>query len=232
MGRLLTICPSRIRPERILEMLESWDKTRSPWNDIIIYVADDDPRLPDYRKNLKGRNFYVGRRRTLVEANNFCACDLYQGYDYYHEINDDHIYHTSHWDEKLIEDIERMGGWGISFGVDIIPHPSWAESRYPTGTVISGNIVRLLGYFISPLFHHHQADGFLRDIGEGIDKYYRDTNVIIEHRHPTPGHPLYDENYAFSCGAEEISFGNKAYAEWCSLHKDSDIQKIRDAMNG
>ena len=69
--KLLTVCPSRIRPERIQDMLASYDATKSPWNDMVIYVADDDPRLEDYKEVLKDRNLIIGRRRTYAEVNNY-----------------------------------------------------------------------------------------------------------------------------------------------------------------
>ena len=50
MKRLLTICPSRIRPTRLLQMLESWNKTQSGDCDIVVYVAEDDPKIEEYKK--------------------------------------------------------------------------------------------------------------------------------------------------------------------------------------
>ena len=223
MNKLLTFCPSRIRPDRILEMLASWDRTRSPWNDIVIYVADDDPRLEEYKKNLAGRNLVIGKRRTKVEVDNYCTTELYPDYEYYAEINDDHIYHTKEWDRLLIEEIERRGGWGFACG---------NSSGLPSGMVISGNIIRALGYQTTPLLEQSYGDNFHQELGEALGMFYRVNGVSIEHKHWVFGKAKLDDNYAMVTSREHMEKGLAGLNEWREKYKQRDIERIRNACRG
>jgi hypothetical protein len=229
MRKLLTICPSRIRPDRIKNMLESYDKTIS-CGDMVIYVSEDDPRLAEYKSALKDRNLIIGPRKYLSEVYNYCACKLYPDYKYYHMIDDDYIMHSPRWDEVLINDIETQGqGWGIAFGREL-ETPMGDPRRFPSACVVSGNIIRALGYFITPLLQHVEVDAYLRDIGEGIGRYYRNLDVIIEHRHFIGGKAEKDDNYIFSTSGEQRTFGKAGYEKWCSLYKQGDIERINYAI--
>jgi hypothetical protein len=130
--KLLTICPSRNRPDKLARMLESFYATRSI-AEIVVYISDDDPQLEENKKVLKDIPHIIGPRRTLVKALNYIACELYPGIEYYQEINDDHVYHTKSWDEALIGVIEAGNGWGISCGNDLMTNEPWEVSRHPSG---------------------------------------------------------------------------------------------------
>lgn len=221
MNKLLTFCPSRIRPDRILEMLASWDRTRSEWNDLLIYVADDDPRLEEYKRNLTGRNLVIGKRLTKVEFDNY-ACTLYPDYQYYAEINDDHIYHTDKWDALLIAEIEKHGGWGFACG---------NKQGLPSGMIVSGNIVRAVGYHTTPLLEQSYGDNYHQELGEALGMFYRVDGVDIEHRHWVFGKAQLDENYAHVTSEAHMKRGLAGLNEWREKYKQRDIEKVLNAKN-
>lgn len=221
-NRLLTVCPSRIRPDRVMDMLKSYDKTKSDFNDIVIYVANDDPRLDEYRRNLAGRNLVIGDRLTKVGVDNYCCCSLYPHYKYYSEINDDHIYHTVGWDKVLVDAIEAHGGWGFACG---------NLKGLPSGMVISGNIVRALGYQCTPLLEQAYSDNFHQELGEALGMFYRVSGVEIEHRHWVFGKADIDANYAMVTSHEHMEKGRAGLNEWREKYKQRDIEKVLSAKN-
>lgn len=204
-----------------MEMLYSWDKTRSLWNDIVIYVADDDPRLSEYKVNLSDRNLIIGQRRTKVEVDNFCV-GLYPNYEYYAEINDDHIYHTKEWDKILVAEIERHGGWGFACG---------NKSGLPSGMVVSGNIIRALGYQTTPLLEQTYGDNFHLELGESLGMFYRVDGVDIEHRHHIFGKADLDDNYRDVLSQESLERGRRGLQEWRDKYKQRDIERILNAKS-
>ena len=225
MDKLLVMCPSRNRPDRIREMLSSFDATKSPGTSMAVYVSDDDPQLDKYRAILEERGIlHVGPRKCIVEVFNFLSSEVYPGFEYYGEVNDDHFYVTKGWDQILIQRIKENGGWGISSGND------WKGMRHPSACVISGNIVRTLGHFIHPSFQHLFVDDYLRDIGDGIGKLMFDPGVSIEHRHWANGTVGWDDTYRWVYSDEQWAVGRKAYKEWSESFRNDEINKIKEAM--
>ena len=49
MKPILTICPSRERPERLKEMIESFIKTSSQ-SDLVVVLDEDDPCMDKYER--------------------------------------------------------------------------------------------------------------------------------------------------------------------------------------
>ncbi|MEI8350067.1 MAG: hypothetical protein WCI77_07925 [Candidatus Omnitrophota bacterium] len=228
--KLLVICPSRIRPVRLKEMLQSFDATKSEGTDIVVYVADDDPTIEEYKSLLQGRNLVIGRRRHLVEVLNYISCELYPWLAYYGEINDDHIYRTPGWDKVLINALEaRGGGWGIACGTDHI-NDNWYKFRHPSACVISGKMVRTLGFFVLPLLQHMWTDVFLRDISEGIGRLYFCPEVVTEHMHISTGKARNDANYKWVYSPEQMKFGQENYEKWKREHYIQTIDKLKKAI--
>jgi hypothetical protein len=231
MKHLLTICPTWKRPHRLVQMLESFDKTKNEDTDILIYLSADDPLLEDYTPLIHNRRSFIGPRRYLTEALNYCF-SIESGFQFYQEINDDHIYQTINWDKILTSTIETKGsGWGMSCGRDLIHDHNWEQHQLPSGLVISGNIPRALGYLVHPSFRHTYIDNFFRDIGKGIERFFYCQDVIIEHRHLIGGKVGSDENYKWVMSEEEMQYGRGAYEQWVKLYKQRDIERIKHEIS-
>lgn len=216
--RNITICSSK-RPHRLKDTISSYLSTRSDFSQLIVYVSDDDPLLSEYQLN--DVNFIIGPYRTLVEVTNHISCDVLPDFPYYSEVNDDHIYRTPAWDKKLIEALEATGGWGMSYGF---------TQNLPTAIMLSGNIVKTLGYFFYPKFKHQYIDNFLKDITQGIGRMIYVPDVFIEHCHPGFGKAQQDKIYEISNGGEQTQYGKTVYDEWCRSVRANDINKLKQAM--
>lgn len=213
--RNITICSSK-RPHRLVYTIDSYLKTKSEISQLIVYVSTDDPLLNDYK--LDSVNYIIGEYKTLVEVTNHVSCNVLPGFDYYSEVNDDHIYRTVGWDEKLIDAIETNGnGWGMSYG---------RTQNLPTAIMLSGKIVKTLGYFFYSEFKHQYIDNYLKDITEGIQKKFFVPNVFIEHCHPGFGKAPDDSIYKISSGGEQGEYGRRVYSEWSANKKTDTINKL------
>lgn len=222
--RLLTVCSARMRPELIMNMLKSFDRTKSEISEMVIYVWEDDPKVEDYRKNLKNRNVIYGKSRFMTEVLNYISTEVYPNVDYYQMINDDHYYLVKDWDKMMIEPMEESNGWGISYcrGID--------GRAYPNAEVVSGKIVRALGYYIYPKFRQYGCEPYFQELGEAIGKFFHIEGDIIDHRSVNWGYFESDAVHKFIYSDEETINGQRAIMEWDTLHKLYDLNKIARAM--
>ncbi len=227
MKNLLVICPSRGRPKILAEMLESYHKTKSPDTELVVYIAEDDPCISEYRK--LSITIDTGKRRHLAEAYNYLF-NIFPGYSYYAPVNDDHYFITSGWDRKLIEIIEIQGrGWGLAAAEDELTN--WNTWQHPSGCVISGNIPRILGHLIWPKIQHMGIDDYFQHLMQGINRLFHTTDVIIEHRHWINSKRLLDENYKWVYGQEQQQYGWTMIEEYVRTQLKKDIEKLKEAMN-
>lgn len=228
MSELLSICVTRNRPHRIKEMLQSFKDTESS-GDIFIYLQEDDPTLGDY--DVKEYDHIIGERLYLSEAINKVALSIKPGYRYYQIIDDDMIYRTKNWDKVLIGTLEEKGGgWGIAFGRDIATDNNWHEHHHPTAPIIPKKNIDVLGHVLTPALRHFRLDTYLRTLYEGIDRFFRVPEVVIEHKHLWTDPKLRDVNYNTVYGEEYVQFGEKNYTLWVQNCKDQEIRKLNEAI--
>lgn len=180
--KLLSICSSK-RPEMLKRMIKSFLSTKELDSELFIYISEKDKdnfNFDEFPLTNKV-TFHIGTPKYYAEVLNFVSTNLYPDVEYYQEINDDHIYRTQGWDKILIEEIEKNGGIGLSAGDDL-----WKNDRSsyePSGVVVSGNIVRCLGWMVYPGFRQYNLDVFLWDLGSSIKRFFVRKDVIIEHMH-------------------------------------------------
>jgi protein-L-isoaspartate O-methyltransferase len=199
-------------------MVESFYATRSPGTELVVYVSEDDPSLKEYQKILRDANCVTGKSLTMCEVLNHVSCDLFPGIPYYQEVNDDHVYRTSGWDKILMSAIESRGkGWGIAYGF---------TEHLPTAVMVSGNIVRTLGYFCYDKIKHMYLDNYLKELGEGIGRFFHVPEVMIEHMHVAFGKGPQDDVYIQVYNAQNTALGEQAYHDWANNHKSQDIGKV------
>jgi hypothetical protein len=206
-------------------MLKSFDETKSEGTDLVIYISECDPRLEEYKVTLAGRNYIVGKRIPVAHVYNYCF-EKYPDYKYYGEVCDDHVYKTKGWDTIFIDEIEKHGGWGMSWGTGLI-HP--VSTVLPQAMVMSGNMVRALGYFTTPLLYAAWNDQFARELGEALNCLYYRPDVIVEHVHVLNGKAPMDENYKWTLSPEVQEIGRVQYNKWLVEEKQNDIDRINKA---
>lgn len=98
----------------------------------------------------------------------------YPDFDYYHMTNDDVIYQTKDWDIILANKIINPG---ISYGNDSIKEG--LKCQFP---MISGDIVRVLGWIQMPTLNRYCGDVVWRFIGKECNCIHHCPEVIIDHQ--------------------------------------------------
>jgi len=220
--KLLTICSTRIRPELARKMVDSFNKTKSEGTEIIFYVWDEDPKVEKYKELLKDENVIYGKKRFMGEVLNYVT-SLYPDVPYFQNINDDHEYLIEGWDKLMLEPLEKNKGWGISYcrGVD--------AKHNPNAEVMSGKIVRALGYYLYPKFRQFGCEPFITELGEHFNFFFYIEGNVIAHNCVNIGKMEPDANYHFIYG-EDTPHGLNVMNEWKHTKKEEDLNKIKGAM--
>lgn len=231
MKRLLAICPTRNRPDALVEMLTSFHATHSQGTHLLIYISPCDPRYQDYRVIARSlppdTEMIEGPRRFITETYNIFSTE--RVYDYYSSVNDDHFFVTPEWDKRLIDVVEAKGkGWGCAMAADKLT--DWSKHPHPSGCVISGKIVRTLGYLFYPKLHHIGNDVLLGRLLKDLGLLFEAPEIIIEHRHWSNGYRPMDDNYKWIYGKEEQDYGDAAMKDYLFNQYHTDKKKIQEAM--
>jgi len=213
-------------------MLCSFVNTRSAGTDLLVYLNDDDPKLSEYDflKNcspILDSHFIVGPKQYITKTyNDFSASGEY---DYYSSCNDDHFFVTPEWDRKLIEIVETKGkGWGCAMAADKLT--DWTKHPHPSGCVVSGKLIKTLGYMFYPELHHIGNDVLLGKLLKDIGILFEAPEILIEHRHWSNGYRPMDANYKWVYGPEEQNYGEAAMKKYIFEQYEIDKKKILDAM--
>jgi len=223
-ARLLSICSTRGRPDRLLEMVNSFKTTHSEGTKLFVYISNDDPCLNEYKALM---NQYVdvdveveiGSHKFMPAVINYACTEKYKGLDYYHEVNDDHIFRTPKWDQLLIDAVDKKNGWAFAYG---------KTPKLPSSVLTSGKLVRTLGYFFSPIFTHTYVDDQLRILGDELNLLICVPEVDIEHMHPAFQKSAFDKNYLWV--SDQMQEGKLQLDRWLNEFKNKDVQRVRTQM--
>ena len=216
-AKLLVICPTRDRPDKVKDMLCSFKETYND-ADIIFLLDQDEPQMKKYKDVLKDEAYCIAPRMPVTDYINQ-VFEMYPRYKFYSVTNDDFLYLTTHWDEML------CNKGTISYGDD-----GMNGARLPTTSVIDGDICRALGWLQMPGLIHLYGDVVWRDIGTtlGILEYHPE--VDIEHNHYMNKKADKDETYKFTNSRGMYERDEQAYILWRITDMKDDILKIRRTL--
>lgn len=222
---ILMICPSRSRPHKAYEVIDTFEKTNSGRAKLFFYLDDDDPTAKDYPKPRNPNTMlHIGPRYGITGSVNQAVMN-YPNYRFYGFIGDDHRFRTADWDKVFIETIDsKGGGWGIAYGDDLLMH-----AALPTAVVISKNIIDAMGFMVYPELKHLYIDNFWKEIGIGIERLFYIPEVIIEHMHYVAGKAPKDALYSQVNSSESQQRDGKVFTDFMANVKDIYINKIRKA---
>ena len=221
--RIFTICPSRGRPEIALRMFSSFIHTTS-LSSIKIYLDSDDSRLKEYQDVIPPDNIIIQERMTTTQIINKAFKDN-SDFEFYHITNDDFVYHSPGWDEKFISTSEEYGD-GIFYGNDTM-----RDGNLCTAPVISGNIVRSVGWLQMPTLTHLYGDDVWMEIGKQLNILYYHKEVIIEHRHWNNKKAVMDDGYRRVNSSVMFEKDGLAFNNWKEYLLNEDIERIKNGIN-
>jgi hypothetical protein len=215
--KILTIVPSRGRPEAVNELIEEFNATTAISN-LVIAVDDDDS------------SEYIVPDKVILEVNprmkmngtlNFIANKYCEDYDYLVFMGDDHRPRTQDWDLLLAESIKDIKH-GIAYGNDLLQ-----GENLPTAVMQDARITRTLGYFSPPKQKHLFLDNFWKDLGTELGTLVYSPNVIIEHLHPFAGKAQLDAGYIEVNDKQVYIYDQMMYQEYRILRWQDDLAKLR-----
>jgi hypothetical protein len=214
---ILTIVPSRGRPEAVNELIEEFNATTAISN-LVIAVDDDDT------------SEYIVPDKVILEVNprmkmngtlNFIANKYCEDYDYLVFMGDDHRPRTQDWDLLLAESIKDIKH-GIAYGNDLLQ-----GENLPTAVMQDARITRTLGYFSPPKQKHLFLDNFWKDLGTELGTLVYSPDVIIEHLHPFAGKAQLDAGYIEVNDKQVYIYDQMMYQEYRILRWQDDLAKLR-----
>jgi hypothetical protein len=214
---LVTIVPTRSRPEAVERVVAAWQATGAfdEGAELLFVVDRDDPRCDEYRAALitcrEGvSGTYADVWRPLVPKLNTIATSLAVG-RYAYAVGfagDDHLPRTHGWVSRYLGTLYSVGT-GIVYCDD-----GYQGENIPTQWAMTSDIVRTLGRMVPALVDHLYCDNAVRDLGRGADCLTYLDDVLIEHMHPVVGKAENDEQYQRVNGREQYRHDRAAYREW------------------
>lgn len=237
MKKLLVLCPSRGRPDRIMGMLESFEKTTNHDSTRIQVLLDkDDPCIKEYFRVLpsyvKIKVFDRQYDKTLTTEILNRAFLQDDDFEFYSVTNDDMEYLTKGWDDTLcvkgkistgIEDnmVKKYGEDFIS-GIHV--------KGFPQTSVIDGDIIRALGWVQYPKLRHSAGDNVWYWIARRMNILHIDESVHYRHRSAYFKDGEEDETFK-STSAQTNMDDFYIYKDWLKYKCADTINQINHSLN-
>lgn len=173
------LCPTRGRPDRAMQFLESVFTTQAHENEIIFGLQTDDPKLDEYPSEIRDRAMIFEPSSTVYYWNAMAATA--KG-DLLTLIADDVIMRTIDWDVRFKEAAaEYPDGICLITTQDGRNHgepPDQLPTPHPT---ITRKWYETLGYFTFPGLFHYYADTWNSSIARRLGRQINLYDVMWEH---------------------------------------------------
>jgi hypothetical protein len=235
---LLTIVPTRSRPEAVGRVVAAWDATGAfEQGAQLLFVIDyDDPRFADYLAELtanardRGDDFRgvlfrsIPRWKPLVPKLDEAAkmhAELSPDVFALGFAGDDHLPRTPGWVGRYVATLRRAGT-GIVYCDD-----GYQGQTIPTQWAMTADIVRTLGRMVPAPVEHLYCDNAVRDLGLGAECLHYLGDVLIEHMHPVARKAETDEQYERVNGREQFRKDRAAYRGWARGALADDVRAVR-----
>jgi hypothetical protein len=227
MNKFAVIVPARGRTHNIERLIKAAASTCADTH-MWIAIDDDDQHTfanVDWRllsSEAVGKfevHWLICPRLSMNKKLNLVAPAVAENYEYVGFLGDDNVPLTLHWDQKLCDAIGSRPG--VSYGDDLIK-----GADLSTSAVLSGSIIRALGYMTPPALNHLYVDNFWMSIGHQLKNLHYLPDVIVEHRHYTAGKAEKDDQYAFVNSEQMYSDDLRAFQEYTANELDKDVEKV------
>lgn len=181
--KILWICPTRGRPEKLQTMIDSFYDTTEGLSNLLIAIDSDDR---SYDRLIVCNN----SEQIIWEVNepiggkflhllNKMALKYVDQYKYIGFMEDDVIFRTDEYESKFIQKFQELGDLSIVHGNDGINTP-----RLISLPVLTSRLVKSLGFFAPPELNCLWADYFWRElVNTGLVREWYFPEIVIQHMH-------------------------------------------------
>ena len=205
---MITLVPTRGRPQNAVELLAAHDDLSSA-SQLLFIVDYDDPKADEYVFEL-GDDYVItcnNDSRGMAKPLNYVARKYQDKYKYFTFVGDDHRPRTAGWDGILIQAMPRRPS--MAYGNDLLQ-----GERLPTMIAMTSDIVKALDGMVPPKMKHLYLDNFWKKLGEDLGALTYLDDVIVEHMHPIAGKAEWDEGYKEVNANEIYAFDGLAYQNY------------------
>lgn len=221
--KILWICPSRKRPDRLEKLILSWKLTTSGQSDLLVIVDSDDSSYDSLIKHYPEVMWEITEPvfGSFLHLINSKAVKYSTEYEYVGFMEDDIVFETVGYESKFINKLKELGSTGIVHARDGID-----KRRFISIPVINSYIIRQLGWFAPPCLRSLWADNFWRAMADHLGTYFKFDDLMIRHYHYSKHADIEkDEISAIVDGNYSIDADNyKKYMEHTFL---SDMEKLK-----
>jgi glycosyltransferase involved in cell wall biosynthesis len=178
--KILWICPSRKRPERLERLIKSWKNTTTNLSDLLVVIDSDDDSYQELIKKYPEVIWEITDPvfGSFLHLINSKAVKYSTEYQYIGFMEDDIVFETSGYESRFIKKLKELGKTGIVHAKDGID-----KRKFVSIPVVDSYIIRTLGWFAPPCLKSLWADNFWREMATAVGTYYKFEDVVIKHYH-------------------------------------------------
>jgi hypothetical protein len=179
-NKILWICPSRKRPERLERLIKSWEHTTEGFSDLLVVIDSDDQSYTDLITQYPKVMWEITEPvfGSFLHLINVKAVKYSTEYNYIGFMEDDIVFETVGYESKFISKLEELGPTGIVHARDGID-----KGKYISIPVVNTHIIKTLGWFAPPCLKSLWADNFWRAMATDLKTYFKFEDIMIRHNH-------------------------------------------------
>lgn len=181
--KILWICPSRKRKEKLKRTLDSWKKCTTGLSDFLVAIDDDDDSYIELIESYDNVIWEINPpiNGPFLHLLNNVAIKYSDKYSYLGFMEDDVVFKTPNYEKQFLSKLKELGNLGIVYANDNVKK-SFARGLIGL-PVLNSFIVKKLGWFSPPVLKCLCGDDFWRDMAQHLGTGYRFDDIIIEHLH-------------------------------------------------
>jgi hypothetical protein len=219
--KISILCPTRGRPQSVLNLLKSLMDTSSVMPEVVFYIDDDDPTFPS---TLPVSNSKVirGPRILMTEMWNRCA-EQASG-----EImllsGDDVLFKTKGWDDQVRRAFAAFPDRLVLVHGDDGIH----GNRFATHCFLHRAWIDAVGYFSPPYFSSDYGDTWINEVFNAVNRRVF-LPIETEHLHPIAGKGEWDQTHKDRLERHKRDDVTKKYEDLLP-ERISDIRKVKERL--
>lgn len=226
MNALVTIVPSRGRPQAARELVTTFRDTCQADTLLVFAVDRDDPDLEGYIDLMQPGQvdvYIAPAPSTMVKTLNLAALQYAPKAYAVAFMGDDHRPRTIGWDLAYLDALRGMET-GLVYGNDLLQ-----GENIPTQVAMTANIVQALGHMAPPPLTHLFVDNYWLVLGKAAGRIRYLADVIVEHMHPFAQKAAMDDGYARVNASTMYAADGAAYTTYNdSGNLARDIAKVKN----
>lgn len=221
--KILWICPTRNRPEKLQRLIDSW-REQSEGLSVLLIAIDDDDRSNDsliLRNQDENIIWEIGPRinGAFLHLLNKLAVKYSDQYKYIGFMEDDCVFKTKY-ESRFIEKLNELGPLGFCHADDKINAP-----RIVSLPCLRNEIIKKLGWFSPPQIKCLWMDYYFRlAASHGLKEYYF-PDIVIQHLHYSVEDNIRDETAQIMEAAAQPDYPN--YHKYIEKEFFDDMKKLK-----